>query len=64
MTGPEHYRKAEDLLDKAKQSSDPTLIGALLQTAQVHATLALAAATIQSGSPLYSSAQAWHEATS
>ncbi|HJQ48289.1 MAG TPA: hypothetical protein VJ870_18500 [Amycolatopsis sp.] len=44
MTGPEHYRKAEALL--AKGSEDPTERGASrLAAAEVHATLALAAAT-------------------
>jgi hypothetical protein len=46
MNGPEHYREAERLLDVAMQSpivrdSDAVNIAA----AQVHATLALAAAT-------------------
>ena len=44
MTGPEHYRKAEALL--AKGTDDPTERGAnRLAAAQVHAMLALAAAT-------------------
>ena len=38
MTGPEHYREAERLL-----VGQPT--SAIIATAQVHATLALAAAT-------------------
>ena len=50
MTGPEHYREAERLLEQAeidsrdpmrKYAEDANLIGA----AQAHATLALAAAT-------------------
>jgi len=46
MTGPEHYRKAEKYLKDAKESE----LGSdterwQLATAQVHATLALAAAT-------------------
>lgn len=47
MTGPEHYREAEKLLalDEVihKEGGDP---GDILQAAQVHATLALAAATV------------------
>lgn len=46
MTGPEHYREAEKLLslDEAirEGGGDP---GDVLHAAQVHATLALAAAT-------------------
>jgi hypothetical protein len=47
MTGPEHYREAERLLAERHElleySSDPCT--ELLAEAQVHATLALAAAT-------------------
>jgi hypothetical protein len=42
MTGPEHFREAERLLVKAVKFNDP---GLDMQLAQVHATLALAAAT-------------------
>lgn len=42
MTGPEHYAEAERLL--CSQVGDPV---ALLAAAQVHATLALTAATIE-----------------
>jgi hypothetical protein len=50
MTGPEHYREAERLLDMAHHwtygdGGDATVGGALAAEAQVHATLALAAAT-------------------
>lgn len=48
MTGPEHYREAELLL---KSAADNFLrdgnAGSALAAAQVHATLALAAATIE-----------------
>jgi hypothetical protein len=47
MTGPEHYREAERLIEKAVHLS-PAVDGAdpeLTALAQVHATLALAAAT-------------------
>jgi len=56
MTGPEHYREAERLLKKATHYSygdgaDPVTGAALAAEAQVHATLALAAATRDAGIP-------------
>jgi hypothetical protein len=48
MTGPEHYIKAEDLLDAADaydQDHAPQTAASRRAAAQVHATLALAAAT-------------------
>lgn len=51
MTGPEHYREAEQLLTDAFSSKLTTYEGEnpeadrLIAAAQVHATLALAAAT-------------------
>ncbi|MFD3999923.1 hypothetical protein [Streptomyces rubiginosohelvolus] len=52
MTGPEHYRKAEDILDDLRRASAsivqqprPETVTQMLAEAQVHATLALAAAT-------------------
>jgi hypothetical protein len=50
MTGPEHYRAAERLADQANHytygdGGDPVTGAALAAEAQVHATLALAAAT-------------------
>lgn len=49
MTGPEHYRAAERLADQAHHftygdGADPETGAALAAEAQVHATLALAAA--------------------
>ncbi|TQS30003.1 hypothetical protein [Microbispora sp. KK1-11] len=48
MSGPEHYRKAEEILAEA-ENADPRAergdIALLLSFAQLHATLALAAAT-------------------
>ncbi|WP_189055934.1 hypothetical protein [Longimycelium tulufanense] len=41
MTGPEHYRIAEKLLNRAEEGEETPH---LIQLAQVHATLALAAA--------------------
>lgn len=51
MTGPEHYREAERLLELACHSKETTYEGANpeadrdIAAAQAHATLALAAAT-------------------
>lgn len=46
MTGPEHYREAESLLITAEECvSESVDLPHLLAAAQVHATLALAAAT-------------------
>jgi hypothetical protein len=49
MKGPEHYKKAEELLDKARFEKNATTKAAYLAEAQVHATLALLAATVHSG---------------
>ncbi|MFJ2178930.1 hypothetical protein ACIOHE_39310 [Streptomyces sp. NPDC087851] len=54
-TGPEHYREAERLAAMARHwtygdGDDPVTGAALATEAQVHATLALAAATAQSAS--------------
>ena len=50
MTGPEHYSEAERLADRAHHftygdGADPVIGAALAAEAQVHATLALTAAT-------------------
>ena len=45
MTGPDHYARAERLLDDAHKS-DHAVATQFLAAAQVHATLAQAAATI------------------
>ena len=49
MTGPEHYREAERLIEQAHQAQADNGPGCgseeLLVEAQVHATLAIAAAT-------------------
>jgi hypothetical protein len=42
VTGPDHYRLAEGYVEQARTLDDPA---PLLAAAQVHATLALAAAT-------------------
>jgi hypothetical protein len=52
VTGPQHYKEAETLLDRAQNliyGSDREYGQAVLAEAQVHATLALAAATIDVG---------------
>lgn len=49
MTGPEHYRKAEDLLDSIRYEKNETERAKKLQEAQLHATLALVTATLQGG---------------
>lgn len=70
MTGPEHYRKAEELIDIVNDGHaiDTMLsIEQLLAMAQVHATLALTAATAMLG-PVAASGyddadlDAWREA--
>lgn len=57
MTGPDHYREAERLLDGYMRGE---LTGAVCEIAQVHATLALAAATALAGR--YGDVGAWGEA--
>ena len=54
-TGPDHYRRAEELLAR-----DGPLTGEMLATAQVHAMLALAAATVLVGGGRIE-ADAWRE---
>ncbi len=54
-TGPEHFRRADELLAR-----DGPLAGELLAAAQVHATLALAAATALAGIGRIE-ADAWRE---
>ena len=64
MTGPEHYTEAEHLMaglgDFSGAREDETNTVAL---AQVHATLALAAATASAGRMTGPAAQAWDKAT-
>lgn len=45
MSGPYHYREAEKLADLAATAKRPKWAAGYMQLAQVHATLALAAAT-------------------
>ena len=62
MTGPEHYREAERLLGALAGQDRGTFPqeDRVVAEAQVHATLALAAATALSGSGLESAA--WRDA--
>lgn len=61
MTGPEHYAAAERLIGKAVGRYDTNTT--MLAEAQVHGTLALAAATAAAGrTPVSLVSQAWHEA--
>lgn len=64
MNGPEHYREGERLLDEAR-GTNPQITYAKdatqLAAAQVHATLALAAATVTRFAP--TDAAAWNEVT-
>lgn len=46
-SGPDHYQEAERLLDKVNRNKNAPDNATRLQRAQVHATLALVAATIQ-----------------
>jgi hypothetical protein len=64
MTGPEHYREAERLLAGAQNVMEIAPIDGLNRKecavlAQVHATLALAAATALGASP--GGAKAWQD---
>ncbi|WP_458089326.1 hypothetical protein [Streptomyces malaysiensis] len=67
MNGPEHYRQAEGLLNEAdhigREGGDT---GELIAAAQVHATLALAAATAlideTPRSDIFSNYRAWQDA--
>ena len=65
MDGAYHYRQAERLLwlagpDSTYRTSSKDELGALIWMAQVHANLAGAAATIESGSP--GTGQRWRDA--
>ncbi|WP_063735578.1 hypothetical protein [Streptomyces sp. RTd22] len=70
MTGPENYRKAEELAKLAARHTDSSDALVLAQLATAHATLALAAATAM-GAPLdgeadsglpQRDAEAWYKA--
>lgn len=65
MNGPDHYHEAEQYIDfahEAHNQADDEAVTAMLGFAQVHATLALAAATaanIRRNGALPVDAQAW-----
>jgi hypothetical protein len=63
VTGPEHYQRAEELLRRS-DGDDPQTAAVRLAQAQVHATLALTAATAMAdlrGMP-YNDNDAWAKA--
>jgi len=63
MDGPQHYRKAEQLLravERTSRNADPAAAARLIARAQVHALLALAAATA-TGTTAHAG-QAWEDA--
>ncbi len=66
MTGPEHFAGSEDLAEQAARAADKgaeVVASLLAQLAQVHATLALVAATIDAGTVYVPDAhQAWRAA--
>jgi DNA-binding protein H-NS len=49
LTGPQNFHKAAELLDKAANERNEVERARILATAQVHATLALVAATVHAG---------------
>jgi hypothetical protein len=67
MTGPEHYREAERLLRGATLPNGDINVGTIFQSqieaAQVHATLAQAAATVEAANRAMGSGEyeAWRE---
>ncbi|MEV6876936.1 hypothetical protein [Amycolatopsis sp. NPDC051128] len=63
MTGPEHYMEAERLLAKYGNGYVLPETAGKLAAAQVHATLALAAATADSGAEQMNDVafEAWHK---
>lgn len=68
MTGPEHYTRAEQLLREVRDGhQEGTDVAAILAAAQVHATLALTAATAltpKPGSLHFNNTNAWKAAVS
>ena len=60
MNGTEHYKRAERLVERSDAAVGPEHATTLLAQAQVHATLALAAATLNTR---LNDAGHWQEAT-
>ena len=64
MNGPEHYREAEKLLAGAHHPDNhPDWAALSVAKAQVHATLALAAASLNQFSLNEGDVEAWSEVT-
>ena len=63
MNGPQHYRTAEELIKAAQYDGYDNARGALA-AAQVHATLALAAAAAPVDAPDAQSETSWDEVLS
>jgi hypothetical protein len=59
MTGPEHYREAEQLLGARRSGESAEDAASRLAEAQIHATLALAAATALAQSGHGDAQRAW-----
>ena len=64
MTGPEHYAEAERLINNAGGVPSSVDVSEILAAAQVHATLALTAATVLDHTPATAMQHAplWREA--
>jgi hypothetical protein len=59
LKGPDHYRQAENLLEKARFERNAATKAEQLAEAQVHATLALLAAVVHSGQTSKDELQKW-----
>lgn len=64
MRGPEHAQEAQRLIDAADKATNDQWRSSNLQAAQVHATLALTAATIASSENPSMPTMAWDRAFS
>ena len=58
MTGPQHYEEAERLLEVAALNRGTVIAEAAIPAAQIHATLAAAAATALTAGDRYQAMQA------
>ena len=59
LTGPENFRRAAELTDKAHHERNTAEKTRLLAEAQVYATLALVAATVYSGNASKDDQHVW-----
>ena len=59
MSGPQHAKEAESLLNKARFEKNETTKTNLLLEAQVHATLANVAATVYAGAATKEQTRPW-----